>query len=199
MITHVTMHARRRAILIALLCAAAAACKDKNTPTMATKKSALGDSADQVMFGLKHALTTSGVRRGELQADTAFFYDEMNRMELRKVHTLFFDASGVKTATMTALRGTYDVRTQKLDGRGDVVIVAEDGRKLTSPHLTYDRTINQVTSDTTFTFTSPGRNISGVGFRSDPQLRNVQVLSQTRGGTVVPAGGLSRTRPQPTP
>jgi len=187
---HVTMHARRRAILTALLSAAAVACKDKNTPTMATKKSALGDSADQVMFGLKHALTTAGVRRGELQADTAFFYDEMNRMELRKVHTLFFDPSGVKTATMTALRGTYDVRTQKLDGRGDVVVTSDDGRKLTSPHLTYDRTINQISSDTAFTFTAPGRTISGIGFRSDPQLRNVQVLSGARGGTELPAGGL---------
>ena len=192
------MHETRRAILIALLSvAAAAACKDKNTPTMATKKSALGDSADQVMFGLKHALTTAGVRRGELQADTAFFYDEMNRMELRKVHTIFFDRNGVKNATMSALRGNYDVRTQKLDGRGDVVLITEDGRKLTSPHLTFDRTINQVSSDTTFTFTSPGRNMSGVGFRSDPQLRNVQVLSQTRGGATVPAGGLSRPKAQP--
>ncbi|AHG90790.1 protein of unknown function DUF1239 [Gemmatirosa kalamazoonensis] len=190
------MHARRRTILLVTLLATAAACKDKNTPTLATKRSALGDSADQVMFGLRHALTTAGVRRGELQADTAFFYDDMNRMELRKVNTIFFDRNGVKNATMSAKQGTYDVRTQKLDGRGDVVVTSEDGRKLKSPHLVYDRTLNQISSDTAFTYTSPGRNFSGIGFRSDPQLTNVTVLSGAKGGTVLPAGGLTR-KPKP--
>jgi len=187
---HSTTHAGRRAIFIALLAVAAGACHDKNTPTLATRRSALGDSADQVMFGLRHELTTAGVRRGELHADTAYFYDDMNRMELRKVNTIFFDKNGAKNATMSALRGVYDTRTQKLDGRGDVVVTSEDGRRLTSPHLTYDRTINQISSDTAFTFTAPGRTISGIGFRSDPQLRNVQVLSVARGGTELPAGGL---------
>ena len=182
---------RRLPFVLAAALLVIAACKDKNTPTLATKRAtALGDSADQVMFGVTHELTTAGVRRGELRADTAFFYDDMNRLDLRKVNTVFFDKNGVKNATMTAQRGTYDVRTQKLDGRGDVVLTTEDGRKLTSPHLTYDRQINQVMSDTSFTFTSPGRNTSGIGFKSDPQLRNVQVLSGARGGTVLPAGGL---------
>jgi LPS export ABC transporter protein LptC len=171
--------------------ALATACKDKNTPTLATKRTALPDSADQVMFGLKTYLTTDGVRRAELHSDTAFFYGN-NRVELRKVNTIFFERNGVKSATMTALQGTYDLTSQKLDGRGDVVVASEDGRKLTSPHLTYDRSINQITSDTSFTFTKPGSTLSGLGFRADPQLRNVQVLSRASGSTVLPAGGLDK-------
>jgi LPS export ABC transporter protein LptC len=186
----------RRLGVLAAAAVIAGACRDDGTPTLSARPSALPDSADQVMFGLRQALTSDGVRRGELRADTAFFYDQNQRIELRKVDATFFTAEGVKNATMTAREGSYDMRTQKLDGRGDVVLTSTDGRKLVSPHLTFERTFNQVSSDTSFTFTSPGRTMSGVGFRSDPQLRNVQVLRGAGGRTVLPAGGLTR-RPRP--
>jgi LPS export ABC transporter protein LptC len=185
-------HSHRLAVVAAIAALVASACNDATNPTLSARPSALPDSADQVMFGLRHALTSDGVRRGELRADTAYFYDQNNRIELRGVNTVFFTNEGVRNATMTAHEGTYDVRLQKLDGRGNVVLTSDDGRKLTSPHLVYERTVNQVWSDTNFTFTSPGRTLSGIGFRSDPQLRNVQVLRGARGRTVVPAGGLSR-------
>jgi len=188
-----SMYARPLILLLAATLGAAA-CKDKNTPTLVAKRSALGDSADQVIFGLVHALTAGGIRRGELRADTAFFYDDMQRIEMRKVTAYSFDRSGAKAATMTGDRGNYDLRTQKIEG-SNVVLSTVDGRTLKSPHLVWDRGLNQVTSDTTFSFTSPGRNMSGVGFRSDPQLRNFSVLSQARGGSVLPAGGLSSKKP----
>lgn len=174
---------------------AAVACKDKNTPTLAAKRSMLPDSADQMMMGLRHELVGDGIRRGELHADTAFFYDRNTRIDMRVVNTRFFDRNGVQNATMTAKRGTYDVNLQKLDGRGDVVLTSSDGRKLTSPHVVYDRQLNQVSSDTSFTFTAPGSTISGVGFRSDPQLKNVTVLSNVGGKTTL--GGATKRRGRP--
>ena len=144
------------------------------------------------MIGLRHAMTNGGVRRAQLLADTAFFYDEGNRVELRKVRTVFFTDAGDSNATMTARRGTYDQRQQKLDGRGDVVLQSTDGRRLTSPHLVYDRIANQVTSDTSFVFTSPGRTMSGIGLRTDPQLRNVQVLRAAKGRAELQGDELTR-------
>jgi len=184
---HRRAHVVRLAVLAAVL--ALAACKDKNTPTLATQRSVLPDSADQVMFGLRHALTTDGIRRGEMHADTAFFYDQSTRIEMQKVNTIFFDAAGAKNATITSKRGTFSTRTKRVEGWGDVVVTSTDGRRLTSPHLVYDQTLNQISSDTTFTFTAPGRVVSGIGFHSDPQLHNVQVLKNAHGSTVLPAGG----------
>jgi LPS export ABC transporter protein LptC len=171
--------------------AAAAACAG-GADAPGSARDALPDSADQVMVGLRHQLTNAGVRRAQLYADTAFFYDEGNRIELRNVRTVFFTATGDSNATMTGRRGTYDVRQQKLDGRGDVLLVSVDGRRLASPHLVYDRIANQVTSDTTFTFTEPGRALSGVGLRTDPQLRNVQVLRGAKGRAELSGDELSR-------
>ena len=179
-------------VLIALAATAFVACREPSTAAVPTKTTVLPDSADQLMFGLRVALTTAGVRRGELQADTAFFYDQTTRIEMNAVNTLFFDAAGTKNATMTAKRGTYLTRTERFEGWGDVVVQSTDGRRLTSPHVVYERTLNQISSDTSFTFIAPGREISGVGFRADPQLRNVQVLKGARGNSVVPAGGARR-------
>ena len=161
-----------RAIAIGALALAAlaSACDGAKAPP-AVAESLLPDSADQVMFGLRHQMTSSGIRRAELRADTAYFYDQGNRIELRRVHVTFYTALGAKDAVLTGREGTYDVRAQRLVGRGDVVVVSEDGKRLASPQLIYDRASNQVSSDSSFTFNEPGRRLAGVGFRSDPGLR----------------------------
>jgi LPS export ABC transporter protein LptC len=187
--THRLTSRLRPAVVAALAAATAVATACKDQPPTLPSRMTLPDSAEQVMFGLRHALTVNGVRRGELMADTALFYDAMNRVEMRGVTTYFFTATGDSTAVMTGREGTYDVRQQRVEGRGDVKIVAKDGRQLTSPRLVYDRTNNQVSSDTSFTFKQPGREISGIGFRSDPDLRNVQVLNAARGSSVIGRGG----------
>jgi LPS export ABC transporter protein LptC len=183
----------RAAALAALLglAAAANACGGSKPPTLPTRDT-IPDSADQVMFGLRHFLWNGGIRRAQLLADTAFFYDQMNRIELHKVKVIFYTAAGDSNAVMTGLRGTYDVRQQRLDGRGDVQLTSVDGKRLTSPHLVYDRVVNQVTSDTSFAFTEPGRTLTGIGLRTDPQLRNVQVLKSAGGRAVLGAGGARR-------
>jgi LPS export ABC transporter protein LptC len=180
---------RTRAAVLASAAAAASAagCKDQRNPTL-TARAVIPDSAEQVMYGLRHALTSDGVRRGELFADTAYFYDANSRIELRGVRTTFFTANGDSNAVLTGREATYRVQEQRIEGRGDVKVVANDGRRLTSPRLVYDRGINQISSDTAFTFAQPGRTVSGVGFRADPGLRNVQVLSNFKGRSGVSGG-----------
>ena len=46
----------------------------------------VADSADQVLFGVQYLLTTRGIQRGELTADTAYVLDDQNRFDLRKAH-----------------------------------------------------------------------------------------------------------------
>jgi LPS export ABC transporter protein LptC len=162
-------------------CVLLGACnRDAPTPPLAAKP-ILGDSADQVMFGMRTLLTRNGIQRAELLADTAFTLDGGNRLDLKRVNTTFYTASGAKDATMTGERGSYDVRQQQLEGRGNVVIVTTSGCRLESPHLVYNQARNEVSSDTNFTFTQPGRKVSGIGFVSDPGLRSMRILRSYQG------------------
>lgn len=145
------------------------------------------DSADQVAFGFRTLVTDKGLLRAEVFADTALFLEQNTRVSLRVVHGEFFGATGAKEATLTAHRGNLDTRTNVLEAWGDVVITSVDGRVLKSPMIRYQQAINQVMSDSAFVLTEPGeKEMSGVGFRTDPSLNAVEVLKvrSGRGGTV---------------
>ena len=186
------MSSARVSMLGALLGAAVAlgACgSDGQAPPVATNAEA--DSADQVLFGVRMLLTGSGVQRGELFADTMFMYDDNTRADLRRVRANFFTQAGVKDGTLTAKRGTYYIRLGSMEGRGDVVVTTETGRKLETPHLRYDPGTNEITSDSTFVFTEPERRLQGIGFVTDPQMNAFRVLSNAK------ASGKSLPLPRP--
>ena len=82
---------------------------------------------------------------------------------------------------MTGDRGRYNIRTQILEGYGNVVITTSDGKKLTSPMVRYNQAGNEVSSDSAFTMIQPGQTLSGIGFRADPQLNHVTVLKGASG------------------
>jgi LPS export ABC transporter protein LptC len=169
-----------------VLAAGAAACRQPTT--IPATRSALADSADQVMFGARFNLTDGGVLRAELEADTAYFFDDNTRVELDRVRSIFFTQTGVKDAVLTSRHGRYNTRAGDMVAYGDVVVINEAGRRLVTPELQYNQARNEFYSDSAFTMTEPGRELSGIGFRSDPNLNNVRVL---RGATgfVSGAGG----------
>ena len=158
----------------------AGACSSKGTSPPVQGRS-MADSAEQVMVNVRTLLTDHGVQRGEMFADSAYVFDENTRFELRKVRATFNTVTGVKDGTMVGDRGRYNTQQQILEGFGHVVITTNSGKKLTSPHVRYNQLANEVSSDSAFTMVEPGRTLSGIGFRSDPQLTNVTVLKNPKG------------------
>lgn len=166
----------------AVVVVALAGCSSQSTKPVAKGGASLADSAEQVLFNMRSLLTDKGIQRGELFADSAYIFDDNTRIELRKVRATFNTATGTKDGTMTGDRGRYDLRQQVLEGFGHVVITTNDGKRLTSPHVRYTQSINEVSSDSAFTMVeADGNQVSGIGFRADPQLTRVQVLKGGRG------------------
>ena len=181
-----------RALLVALVAAAANAFQRDGAQPPVTGAPSPADTADQTMFKVRTLLTDQGLMRAELLADTAFAFEEGTRFEMRGVHTTFFTKNGAKDAVLTSKQGTYNTRLGNMQARGNVVVVSEDGRRLTTPELRYDQAKNEIASDSAFVATDPQRRLEGIGFRSDPNMNNVRCLNACRGsaGTVnVPATG----------
>ena len=159
-----------------------AACNTQGSaPPTKQHSETMADSAEQILFNVRTLLTTRGVQRGELFADTLYVFDENTRFELRKLRATFNTATGAKDGVMSADRGRYSIRQQVLEGFGNVIIVTNDGRRLTSPQLKYTQGLNEVSSDTSFTLVRPGETLSGIGFRADPQLTRYSVLKGAKG------------------
>jgi len=152
---------------------AAAACADAGVRPQGTMQSA--DSADQILVTMSTQITEKGVLRSFVEADTAYIYQNQQQMDLRRFKVRMLDAQGNLQSTLTADRGLYASYVGKLDARGHVVVESTDGRRLQTEHLIYDKTANQIKSDTAFTYNSATERGSGNGFISDINFRNIQI------------------------
>jgi len=185
----------QRLLALALVIALCAACDTKKQPPVAAH-SPLADSADQVMYGLRFNLTDGGIARANLHSDTAYFFDDNTRIELEKVNTTFFTSTGAKDAVLTSRRGTYNSRTSNMIARKDVLVVSEDGRRLTTSELIYNQQRNEISSDSAFVMTEPNRRLEGIGFRSDPNMKNIRIL---KGASGFARGVTTEAAPAPPP
>jgi LPS export ABC transporter protein LptC len=179
----------------------AAACENAE-PIKVGQTNPLADSADQVLFGVRHNVANAGLLRAKLLSDTAFIFDEGTRIELVEVDLTFFTTTGVKNAVLTSRTGTYRTRVGAMEARDDVLVVSEDGRRLTTEQLRYDPNRNQISSDSAFVLTEPGgRRLEGVGFVSDPDMNNIRILQDVGGqaGVVSVPGGDTTTAPSGGP
>jgi len=164
-------------VLIGLLWICAA-CGGVDTPPTAT---VVRDSADQVLFRLKHNLTLDGVLRAHLEADTAYFYQSSQRADLVGVSVIFYSPQGVETSRLTSRTGTYDWRSGNMEADGDVVAVTPDRRRLTTSVLSYNRGSDKISGPSAFVFDSPDRHLEGDGFTSDPEFKDVLTTRPRRG------------------
>lgn len=180
---------RPRVRLAAAALFVALACRKQGSAPPVKRGATMADSAEQVMVGVRMLLTDRGVQRGEMFADSGYVFDDQTRIELRKVRATFNTSTGTKDGVLSADRGQYNQREAKLEGFGNVVIVTTEGKRLTSPHMKYMQGVNEVSSDSAFTLVEPGRSLSGIGFRADPQLTRVVVLKSGagRGNITLPA------------
>jgi len=145
----------------------------------------VADSADQIFLGMKTVLTTKGVQRADLTADTAFVLQDQTRFDLRNPHLIFTTETGAPQGTMDAQRGVYSTRSQILEGWGNVVVKMVDGRTLKSPHIVYNQLNHTVTSDTTYTIARGNDVQSGIGFTADQSFFPFTCLRACKGSTTV--------------
>ena len=156
-------------------------CETPST-TVGSAQGTARDSAEQVMYGVSSALASSGLRRGELTADTMFALDAATRFELRGIRSQFTDTLGRLRGVLTATEGVFWLGRSTLETRGNAVVVADSsGRRLEGKAIRYEAVPDQLASDSPFVATGRGRQLTGVGFTADPGLFSIRCTSQCSG------------------
>lgn len=171
-------------LAVAVVTIAAEGCRETAQPPVGDV--ALSDSADQIIFDGRFFVTQSGVSRGEMRADTIFVFNDNSKFLLRQIDGEFSTETGAPNGTIRADSGTYDRRTKILDGYGNVVVTSTEGDRLTSNHLRYTEIADEISSDSAYTIIRKGDVSRGIGFRSDPNLRDFRCLRSCRGAADVP-------------
>ncbi len=176
-------------VAVALAVIALVGCERAKPPKTADGAGGVDPNADQIVFGSRTLVTEGGLRRAEVFSDTALFYDDNTRMDMRIVRTIFYSSAGAKDAVLTSRTGRYLTRDNVLEAKGNVVIITADGRRLVTEQIKFDSRVNQISSDSAFVLTEEGREASGVGFVSDPDMNNLRILKGSRAkarGVTVP-------------
>jgi LPS export ABC transporter protein LptC len=166
------------AVALALVAAAVVSCEETGAKPTTTITST--DSADQVLEGFSHYVTKDGIRRSRVEADTAYFFENTQVTQLKKIRVVFFDIQGDESSTLTARSGTYRWQDGSMEANGAVVVVSPDGRRLQTETLKYDNAGNTISTNVHFTFDRGTEHLEGNSFRSDPDFRNV-VTDRPRG------------------
>ncbi|HET8836077.1 MAG TPA: LPS export ABC transporter periplasmic protein LptC [Gemmatimonadales bacterium] len=166
------------------------ACEDPGAKPVTTVQAT--DSADQVLEGFSHWVTKDGIRRSEVQADTAYFYESSQVTQLRHVRVVFYDLNGKESSTLTAKAGTYRWQDGSMQANGKVVVISPDGRKLQTDTLKYDNATNTISTNTHFIMDRGTDHLEGESFRSDPDFKNVvtnKPVGRAGDGLLLPGQG----------
>ena len=146
---------------------------------VAPRKSTSTDSLapDQTMTRMKTYIVRNGVKRSDVEADTAYVNQQTHMADLVSLRVTFFDSSsGRPISVVTSRTGKLDLEKQSLDARGNVVATTTENKVLKTEHLVYDKVQDRIHSDTAFTVTGSTENMSGTSFEADPGFKSVLVL-----------------------
>lgn len=161
--------------LVVVLGAAVTGCRAEESVETAGPE-LLHLDADQVIIGMEHFMTREGLRKAHLLADTAWFLQDSSVVRLRPVEVTFFDDEGQEISDLEARLGFYDMQTNEMEVRGDVVLRArQEFQRLETEHLTYDPRRDEVRSDSAFVLHRSDGVLRGTGLVSDPGLDTVRV------------------------
>jgi LPS export ABC transporter protein LptC len=164
----------------------------KTTQPPPTAEAAIADSAEQVMFDVHYVMTDRGVKRGDMYADTMYVFNDQTKFVLLRVHGTFTTEFGAPNGTFKGDHGTYNTRTQTLEGFGNVLLTSTDGKVMSSNHLKYVESLNKVSSDSAYRLKRGADVSTGIGFDSDPNLKVFKCHRRCGGEALVPLKGLDK-------
>ena len=174
---------------LAIVAAGALACggdRGATPPASAT----MADTAEQVMYGVQHVMVELGVKKAQLNSDSAFIFDRHNRFELRgQVRMMLLDSVGQPAATMTASEATYNMRRKTMEARGAIVVTTPDGKRLDATQLSYDQQQNTISTSASFRLVEPNRLVVGDSMITDPKLERQKCYGCQITNTGNPTGG----------
>lgn len=184
---------KRPALLLILAVTLASGCSnDATTPSATVRSDQL--PPDNVIYGLHHLMTRSGIRSGVMDSDTAYLREAGETFDLRKVHITFYNEIGAQSGTLTSRTGQYNLSTGSFVARGKAVLVTEgpDPRRIESEELHYDVPSDQLWTDKAFVMHQGEQVTRGQNFRSDSKFQTFSVTgAHTTGGLPRAEGGTS--------
>jgi LPS export ABC transporter protein LptC len=135
----------------------------------------------QIVEGFKLTESVSGKKFYQLQADKAYCYETLNKIEVIEPKIIFFDETGKEFSTLNARFGSINNKTSDLIARSDVIVRTEDSTYLNTDSLVWLNNKQIVTTDAWVKIRSRQGNVEGQGLISDAGLKKIEIKSAIKG------------------
>jgi len=160
-----------------LLLAALVGCGGGDQPAPLARPDATGPQPEQTFHDYRAIESTGGVRQYVL--DSALMQKFPDREELHLVRVAMdFYRDGAYFSTLTSDSGRANPVTKDVFVWGHVVVVTEDGRRLTTEELAYDATSGLIRNDVFNTLDRGFDVVTGVGLEATPDLTYIELKDQ---------------------
>jgi LPS export ABC transporter protein LptC len=165
-------------ILLMLILLNAGCSEEKVQPSMDTS---LNEEVLPSQEGWNSVLNffENGKLKAVLHYDQMRMYEDKRETLLDGVKLDFYNEVGVKTTTLTSLKGKVDDNTKNMWAIDSVVAKNDSGVILKTQELMWRHKDKKIVSDKFVTIISPKEKIQGYGFESDESLKNYVIYKIT--------------------
>jgi LPS export ABC transporter protein LptC len=136
---------------------------------------------DQVLERSTIIFTSEGRRTAVVYADRISKYLKGEKEVLQGVRTEFYDQEGRLSSTLTSREGIVFEGREKVEVKGEVVVITSEGLRLETPLLRWDSRANQVYTDSVVRISKGKDVVTGVGMEADPELKQIRLKGKVKG------------------
>jgi len=151
-----------------------------------------GELPDQEVSDFALTETEQGTPSWKLYARYAATYNARNLVVARSIRVDFFDEKGQKSSELTANEGEIQQQSRDMTARGNVVLQATEGTRMSTEELHFLNKEQKITAPPTqqVRVERAGDVLTGYGFESDPNLRHFEFKSNVKAVVRTGSGGL---------
>jgi LPS export ABC transporter protein LptC len=138
------------------------------------------DVPDQEFSDFTTVESDSGVVKWILSAPVARVYNASKLIVTDDPRIEFYNEDGTLASVLIARKGEYNQVTHDLTALGSVVVTSVDGYTLETESLIWVETVEEIHTEDFVRFTKGEDVLTGYGFRSDPNLENVEIFRDVK-------------------
>lgn len=135
---------------------------------------------DQEFSDFTTVESDSGIVKWVLSAPVARVYNSSKLLVTDDPRIEFYNEDGTLASVLIAKKGEYNQVTHDLTALGSVVVTSSEGYTLETESLIWVEKLEEIHTEDFVRFTKGRDILTGYGFRSDPDLKNVEIMKDVK-------------------
>jgi len=169
----------KRFFLIMLLLLTTTGCEHKKIQPKLPTKDKIENIPNYIIQGFNLTTTDHGMKQMELKAESAQVFEIKKMIFAQKLEAKNYEKNGGITV-LNADSAVINTETNSFKATGNVKINTSDGTIIYTDSIFWDDVQKKIIGDGPVTVIKDGNVISGIGFQSDVDMRDIRINKKVK-------------------